>query len=126
MNGPVAKTPQDPASTTSLPGGTTMETYGGGEVRFYRIAGMGHGTPVDPGGAAEQCGTAGAYFLDTICSAYYDTRFFGLDTGSPPTPTPSPQACFTATNYAHTQAGRAYQSGGYAYANGSRLHCIQG
>ncbi|MEU7838259.1 MULTISPECIES: PHB depolymerase family esterase [unclassified Nonomuraea] len=116
---------QTPASTTSLPGGTTMETYGGGEVRFYRIAGMGHGTPVDPGGAAEQCGTAGAYFLDTICSAYYDTHFFGLDTGSPPpptptpTPTPSPQPCFTATNYAHTQAGRAHQSGGYAYANGS-------
>ena len=86
---------------------------------------MGHGTPVDPGSAAEQCGTAGAYFLDTICSAYYDTRFFGLDTGAPPTPrrppppTPSQQPCFTATNYAHTQAGRAYQSGGYAYANGS-------
>ncbi|OWQ86931.1 hypothetical protein CDN99_19705 [Roseateles aquatilis] len=27
--------------------------------------------------------------------------------------------CFTATNYAHTTAGRAYQSGGYALANGS-------
>ena len=27
--------------------------------------------------------------------------------------------CFTATNYAHTTAGRATQSGGYAYANGS-------
>jgi hypothetical protein len=27
--------------------------------------------------------------------------------------------CFTASNYAHTQAGRAHQSGGYAYANGS-------
>ncbi|MGA0610513.1 fibronectin type III domain-containing protein [Caldimonas sp. KR1-144] len=27
--------------------------------------------------------------------------------------------CFTASNYAHTTAGRAYQQGGYAYANGS-------
>jgi poly(3-hydroxybutyrate) depolymerase len=27
--------------------------------------------------------------------------------------------CTTATNYAHTLAGRAYQQGGYAYANGS-------
>jgi poly(3-hydroxybutyrate) depolymerase len=27
--------------------------------------------------------------------------------------------CFTASNYAHTTAGRAYQSGGYTYANGS-------
>lgn len=28
-------------------------------------------------------------------------------------------ACFTASNYAHTTAGRAHQSGGYTYANGS-------
>ncbi|ALO13326.1 Poly(3-hydroxybutyrate) depolymerase [Streptomyces venezuelae] len=27
--------------------------------------------------------------------------------------------CVTASNYAHTQAGRAHQSGGYTYANGS-------
>ena len=27
--------------------------------------------------------------------------------------------CYTASNYAHTTAGRAHQSGGYAYANGS-------
>ena len=27
--------------------------------------------------------------------------------------------CFTASNYAHTTAGRAHQSGGYALANGS-------
>lgn len=27
--------------------------------------------------------------------------------------------CTTASNYAHVQAGRAYQQGGYAYANGS-------
>jgi poly(3-hydroxybutyrate) depolymerase len=36
----------------------------------------------------------------------------GTTTGAAP-------ACFTASNYAHTQAGRAHQSGGYAYANGS-------
>jgi hypothetical protein len=27
--------------------------------------------------------------------------------------------CFTASNYAHTTAGRAHMSGGYALANGS-------
>ncbi len=32
---------------------------------------------------------------------------------------PPPATCYTASNYAHTTAGRAYQSGGYAYANGS-------
>lgn len=36
----------------------------------------------------------------------------GTTTGSAPT-------CYTASNYAHTTAGRAYQSGGYTYANGS-------
>ena len=100
---------------------------------------MGHGTPVDPGTGADQCGTAGAYFLDTICSTYRDALFFGLGgggaspsptptaTASPtptasPSPTPSPTGapvCVTASNYAHVVAGRAYQSGGYAYALGS-------
>jgi len=31
----------------------------------------------------------------------------------------TPATCYTANNYAHVQAGRAHQSGGYAYANGS-------
>ncbi|MGY4827730.1 extracellular catalytic domain type 2 short-chain-length polyhydroxyalkanoate depolymerase [Sphaerotilaceae bacterium SBD11-9] len=38
----------------------------------------------------------------------------GTTTGSTP-----PATCFTASNYAHTTAGRAHQSGGYALANGS-------
>ena len=52
--------------------------------------------------------------------------FWGLNPGgtSPPpttttTTTPPPVQCFTASNYAHTVAGRAYQSGGYTYAVGS-------
>src|SRR5262249_27084250 len=36
----------------------------------------------------------------------------GTTTGSAP-------SCTTASNYAHVAAGRAHQSGGYAYANGS-------
>ena len=73
------------------------------------MAGMGHATPVDPGTAADQCGTATAYFLDTICSAYRDAVFFGLGEGGegPGVPEPPAPACVTATNYAHVQAGRA-------------------
>ncbi|MGI8331161.1 extracellular catalytic domain type 1 short-chain-length polyhydroxyalkanoate depolymerase [Actinomadura scrupuli] len=122
-----------PASTESLPGGVTLEKYGDDAVRLYKIANAGHGTPVHPGGAVDQCGTAGAYFLDTICSAYRDAQFFGLEGSGPPptqtptptptvtpTPTPTPGAvCATASNYAHTTAGRAHQSGGSTYANGS-------
>jgi feruloyl esterase len=90
---------------------------------------MAHGLPIDPGSGAQQCGTAAAYFLDYICSAYHDAVFFGLSTDTPPpspspTPTPSPSptsapVCVTASNYAHVAAGRAYHSLGYAYANGS-------
>ncbi|MEO3775553.1 PHB depolymerase family esterase [Micromonospora sp. B11E3] len=114
---------QTPTSTTTLPAGTSLEVYGNDAVRLYRISGMGHGTPVDPGTGADQCGTAAAYFLDTICSAYRDAIFFGLGSAAPsPTPTTSPTpapTCVTASNYAHVVAGRAYQSGGYAYALGS-------
>lgn len=49
-------------------------------VETYTITGMGHGTPVDPGAGATQCGTAGAYILDVnICSSYYIGHFWGLD-----------------------------------------------
>ncbi|MEV4541158.1 extracellular catalytic domain type 1 short-chain-length polyhydroxyalkanoate depolymerase [Micromonospora echinaurantiaca] len=120
---------QTPTSTASLTGGTSLEVYGNDDVRLYRVSGMGHGTPVDPGSGAEQCGSAAAYFLDTICSTYRDAVFFGLNGGgtdpttSPtvsPTSSPTtPTTCVTASNYAHVTAGRAYHSGGYAYANGS-------
>ena len=134
---------QTPTSTGSITAGVTWADYGG-KVRLTTIAGMGHGTPVDPGTAADQCGTARAYFLDTVCAAYHDVQFFGLAGGTPPpsttstppststssptTSTPSTTtttttatpACVTSSNYAHVVAGRAYQSGGYAYAVGSK------
>ncbi|WP_103347494.1 PHB depolymerase family esterase [Amycolatopsis sp. CA-128772] len=120
---------QTPASTQSLPGGTTLTNYGG-RVQLYSIAGMGHGTAVDPGTGPTQCGSTGAYFLAGICSSYYTGVFFGLDNGSttpPPTTTPTTTTssttpagpCVSASNYAHTQAGRAHQSAGQTYANGS-------
>src|SRR3954471_3487845 len=110
---------QTPTSTQSLPGGTTLTTYAD-KVQLYSIAGMGHGTAVDPGTGTTQCGSTGAYFLAGICSSYYTGVFFGLDKGSgstpttttaPPTTTTQPAgACVNASNYAHTQAGRAHQS----------------
>lgn len=123
---------QTPASTESLVGGTTRTSYtdtsGSTRVQLYSIAGMGHGTAVHPGTGTDQCGSTAAYFLDTICSSYYAGQFLGLDQGAAtPTPTttttPAPTTpagvCVTASNYAHTQAGRAHQSGGLTYANGS-------
>jgi uncharacterized protein (TIGR02246 family) len=41
---------------------------------------MGHGTPVDPGQAEEQCGTAGPFILDAgICSSFHIAKFWGLE-----------------------------------------------
>lgn len=53
------------------------------QVEIYTIAGMGHGTPVDPGPEPDQCGRAGAFILDAgICSSLQIARFWGL--GQPP------------------------------------------
>jgi poly(hydroxyalkanoate) depolymerase family esterase len=137
---------QSSGGTTALPGGTTRDVYldGAGKpaVTLYKVQGITHGTPVDPGSALDQCGTTGTYYLDSTCSAYYDAVSFGLaTTGSSPSPSPSatatpsptaspspsptasptatPGPCFTASNYAQVQAGRAHQSLGQTYANGS-------
>lgn len=60
---------------------------GANVVETFTITGMGHGTPVDPGAAADQCGTAGAYILDVnICSTYFTARFFGLDSSDTQAP----------------------------------------
>ncbi|MFE7527126.1 PHB depolymerase family esterase [Kitasatospora sp. NPDC057542] len=80
---------RQPASTRSLPGGTTQELYadasGKPAVALFTISGMGHGLAVHPGSGADQCGATGAYFLDTVCSGYYTAQFWGLDGGSGPT-----------------------------------------
>ncbi|MGE9781655.1 extracellular catalytic domain type 1 short-chain-length polyhydroxyalkanoate depolymerase [Janibacter sp. G368] len=121
----VAGVSRTATETTTLSGGTTRRAYGD-EVVEYSVQRMGHGTPVDPGSGADQCGQAGAYFLDTICSARHDAAFFGIsapvdpgDPGDPGDPDPEPGACVTASNYDHTVAGRAHQSGGMTFANGS-------
>ncbi|MFJ4327996.1 alpha/beta hydrolase family esterase [Streptomyces tricolor] len=124
--------PQTPTRTTTIgPNGTRQDQYlaadGTVAVEVDRVPGIGHGTPVDPGTGAEQCGSTGApYFLDSICSSRWIARFFGLDTTGPGDPGPGDPdpggggaACWTASNYAHVQAGRATTSGGYTYAMGS-------
>lgn len=131
-------TGQTPDSTASIGSGTAVETYrtasGVDAVARYTVSGMGHGTPVAPGTGADRCGTAGAFFLDTVCSTHHTVLFWGIGgesvpapsptptaipTGSPtPTPTPAPGQCVTANNYQHVQAGRAYVLYGLAYSEG--------
>lgn len=131
---------QTASSTESLTGGTTEKDYdnssGQPVVETFAISGMGHGLAVNPGSAADQCGATGAFFLNYICSTYYAATFWGLNTSSTSTatatasPSTSPSAspsssstyttsCYTADNYTQTVDGRAYQSGGYTFADGS-------
>ncbi|NBM20082.1 PHB depolymerase family esterase [Streptomyces sp. GC420] len=75
---------QTPARTDEIgPNATRREQYttadGTVAVEVDRVPGIGHGTPVDPGTGAGQCGgTGAAYFLDSICSSHWITGFFGL------------------------------------------------
>ncbi|MGH7462356.1 MAG: hypothetical protein ACREMA_15195 [Longimicrobiales bacterium] len=49
-------------------------------VETYLISGMAHGTPVDPGSGAAQCGKAAPFILAAgICSSFHIIRFWGLD-----------------------------------------------
>ena len=49
-------------------------------VESWSLAGMNHGTPVDP---SSGCGTAGAFILDVgVCSSRYAAEFFGLAAAS--------------------------------------------
>ncbi|MEV8069578.1 PHB depolymerase family esterase [Streptomyces sp. NPDC085995] len=200
---------QTPSATRTLTGNTTETTYNGSSgtvaVALFSVSGMAHGLAVDPGSGADQCGTTGAYYLDTICSSYHTAKFWGLDrsdgggSGTLPAPSavtvtattdttvslawnavdgaasyavyrdgakvgapagttytdtglsagttytytvaavdstgatgaasapvtatttganPAPK-CYTDNNYNQVKAGRAHQSGGYTYANGS-------
>ena len=59
------------------------DSGGVARVETYSITNMGHGTAIDPGTGATQCGIAGAYILDVnICSTYYAATFWGLNPGT--------------------------------------------
>nr|WP_255430009.1 PHB depolymerase family esterase [Streptomonospora sp. PA3] len=124
-----------PDRTEERPAGTVTEFHEVGGVpvvALNTVSAMGHGTPVDPSAG---CGSAGAYFLDTLCSAEYTADFLGIGAGqspdpdptpSPdPTPTPDPTdppeegACVTSNNYEHVAAGRAEHRMGHAYTVGA-------
>ncbi len=74
-----------PTSTDILPGSnsdTSREVYadaaGHRLVEVYRVEGMAHGTPVDPGDTPAECGDTGDFFLDSVCSSYHTADFWGL------------------------------------------------
>lgn len=121
---------QTPTSSTSLPGNTTRSDYTSGGVpvvRVYKVTGIGHGTPVHPGTAIDQCGTATSFFLDSICSSYYIGRDWGLDGSASPPPStlPAPTG-LTVTGTTDSSASLSWSAvsgaAGYnVYRNGTKV-----
>jgi poly(hydroxyalkanoate) depolymerase family esterase len=49
-------------------------------VETVLVSGMGHGTPVAPGNADNQCGKAAPFILNVgVCSTFHIIKFWGLD-----------------------------------------------
>lgn len=123
---------QSPDRTSTIgPNSTRREQYLGADgsvaVEVDRVPSIGHGTPVDPGTGATQCGATGtANFIDSICSSHWITGFFGLD-GSDPDPgglpAPNGLAATGATDTSVTLTwDRVTDAASYAvYRDGTRI-----
>ncbi|TQK50948.1 poly(hydroxyalkanoate) depolymerase family esterase [Streptomyces sp. SLBN-118] len=125
---------QSPDRTSTIgPNQTRREQYlaadGSGTVvvEVDRVPAIGHGTPVDPGSGPQQCGQTGtANFIDSICSGYWITEFFGLSTTSPgPGSLPAPSG-LAATGVTDTSISLTWTAvegaAGYAvYRDGTRV-----
>ena len=102
---------------SSVSGASGYNVYrGGGKVNAALVAGTSY-TDTGLTAATTYSWTVAAVDTSGVEGAR-SAAATGTTTGSSPPP-PPPPTCTTASNYAHTQAGRAHQSAGYAYANGS-------
>ncbi|MGP4018059.1 extracellular catalytic domain type 1 short-chain-length polyhydroxyalkanoate depolymerase [Saccharopolyspora sp. 5N708] len=74
--------PDTPSATDTIAGyphAVYRDSTGRPLVETFSITGMGHGQPIDPGTADQQCGQAGAYQLDVnICAAWHLTQSWSL------------------------------------------------
>lgn len=78
-------TPDVTDTVAGYPHAVYRDSGGRAVVETYRITGMGHGQPVDPGTGTQQCGRTAAYMLDVnVCAAWHMGRTWGLDSGSGP------------------------------------------
>lgn len=113
--------------TTSNATTTTMKinwnaVSGAASYNVYRNGNKSNALPVTATNFTDTGLTAATQYSWTVRAADSNgtegaasTAATGTTTGS----APPPATCYTASNYAHTTAGRATQSGGYTYANGS-------
>ncbi|MES3002972.1 MAG: PHB depolymerase family esterase [Pseudomonadota bacterium] len=109
------------ATTTTMQISWTAVT-GAASYNVYRNSNKVNGLPVTATSYTDTGLAAATTYSWTVRAAdsagvegATSTAASGTTTGS----APPPATCFTSSNYAHTTAGRAHTSGGYALANGS-------
>lgn len=97
-------------SWNAVPGASSYDVYRDGtKVNAAAVTSTGY---TDSGLTA---GTAYGYTVAAVDASGAP----GARTAPVTATTTGAALCVTASNYAHTQAGRAHQAGGYTYANGS-------
>ncbi|MDX2297380.1 MULTISPECIES: extracellular catalytic domain type 2 short-chain-length polyhydroxyalkanoate depolymerase [Streptomyces] len=107
------------ATTNTTASLTWSAVPGAASYHVYRDGTKVNGAPVTATAFTDSGLTAGTTYRYTV-AAVDPSGAVGTRSGAVnATTTGTAAVCVTASNYAHTQAGRAHQSGGYAYANGS-------
>jgi len=92
---------------------------GAASYNVYRNAGKANTVPVTSTSFTDTGLAAATQYTWTVAAVDASGAEGTLSAPATGTTTGSAAVCTTASNYAHVSAGRAHQSGGYAYANGS-------
>ena len=75
----VSSTPSVKDTVKGVPHQAFKGASGNVVVETFTITGMSHGVPIDPGTAADQCGTVDQFVIDAnICSSFFIAKFWGL------------------------------------------------
>jgi hypothetical protein len=116
-----------PAPTGVVASGATASSMtiswaavsGAASYNIYRNAGKANAAPVASTSFTDTGLAAATQYSWTVAAVDASGAEGTLSAPATGTTTGSAAVCTTASNYAHVSAGRAHQSGGYAYANGS-------
>ncbi len=119
-----------PAPTSVATSGATTTTMsitwggvtGASSYNVFRAGNKVNGTPVTVTNYTDTGLTAATTYSWTVAAVDSTGTQGAMSTAASGTTTgtaPPPATCYTSSNYTHTTAGRATQSGGYTYAKGS-------
>lgn len=80
----VSQNPSVKDDVKGYPHQVFTDSTGKAVVETFSITGMPHGTPIDPGPGADQCGTATDQYIkdENICSSFHIAKFWGLSAPS--------------------------------------------